>query len=514
VHALLAAAAIALQPPMDLPPSGAAAASAAPRTWIVGATAPAPRLAARFGARALGGASYAVPRAHARAFARALKQRLLFAEPDRVRRRASAVEAAPDDWARGAVVPSTLAPPSPTAAPIAVIDDFVDDSLADLAGHVAYLNGGDDRTVGGPHGTMVASAASAAADGQGILGVLPGNAILSGGVPEQFTCADTTPLIYAAIRAKAKVINMSYGSHGRCFVEFEALQYALSQGILAVAASGNEFTEGNAVSYPAGLPHVLSVAAVNRRGEASYFSTANAAVDVAAPGSDVPLDIPLQFDSDGTRDGFTLADGTSFAAPIAAGAAAWLLSARPELSGAQAGDLLRRTAADTGAQGYDVNTGFGVIDLEAALAASTPPRDPLEPNDGLEWVDGRAFDKPDAFVWKGGAPFGFNATLDEIEDPLDVYRVRVPARSRARITVKPSSGDPAVLVYRGGTRSLGARSRLITGSSRDGSATEVVRVTNTASRARWGFLVILNDTSARALDVRYRVGFKRLAWRP
>ena len=56
---------------------------------------------------------------------------------------------------------------------------------------------------------MVASAASAAADGQGILGVLPGNAILSGGVPEQFTCADTAPLIYAAIRAKARVINMS-----------------------------------------------------------------------------------------------------------------------------------------------------------------------------------------------------------------------------------------------------------------------------------------------------------------
>lgn len=512
MNALLAAATLAVvpAPPMVLPASSPRAQTAA--AWIVGAERPAPGLAERFGARALGRGAYVLPGARARSFAAALRRRglLFYAERNSARSRSSAMESTPDAWGRGAVVPSTLAPPSPTAAPIAVIDDFVDDTSPDLAGHVQYLNGDASSTIEGPHGTMVASAASAAADGAGILGVLPGNTILSGGVPTEFTCADTTPLIYAAIRAKARVINMSYGSHSRCYAEYVALQFALSQGILAVAASGNELTEGNAVSFPAGLPHVLSVAALDEDRSPSYFSTANAAVDVAAPGNDIPLDIPRRFDDDGTRDGFTLASGTSFAAPIAAGAAAWLLSARPELSGAQAGDLLRSTAVDVAAKGYDVNAGYGLINIERALAAPTPPRDPLEPNDGLEWVDGRAFDKPDAFVWRGGASFGFEAAVDEIEDPVDVYRFRIRAHSRVRITVTPSTGDPALLILRSATRSFSQRGRVLGASSKRAGTTEVVRLRNTAGRPRWAFAVVLNDTDARALNVRYRLAFRRI----
>lgn len=516
MNALLAATAVLAAvpaPPMDLPARTTPRAQAPSATWIVGAARPASALAERFGARALGQGAYAIAAAKARPFAAALRGRglLFFAERDAPRTRRSALESAPDAWGRGAVVPSTLVPPSPTAAPIAVIDDFVDDTLPDLAsGHVRYLNRNVDSRIEGPHGTMVASAASAAADGAGILGVLPGNTILSGGVPTEFTCADTTPLIYAAIRAKARVINMSYGSHQRCFAEYIALQFALSQGILAVAATGNELTEGNAVSFPAGLPHVLSVAALDEDLSPSYFSTANAAVDVAAPGNDVPLNIPLAFDDDGTRDGLTLAGGTSFAAPIAAGAAAWLLSARPELSGAQAGDLLRSTALDVAAKGYDVNAGYGLINIERALAAPTPRRDPIEPNDGLEWVDGRAFKNPDPFVWRGGSRFGFEATVDEIEDPVDVYRFRVKARTRARITVNPSSGDPALLVLRSGTKSFSQKGRVLGSSSKPSGTTEVVRLRNTATRPRWAFAVVLNDTDARALNVRYRLGFKRI----
>ena len=515
MQALLAAAAIAAGPaaPVELPGTGARAANA-PSQWIVAATAPVPRLASAYSAQPLGRAAYRLSRARARAFAAALGRRLFYAEPDRALRRTSQFEGSDDTWARGAVVAGSLVPPAPGAAPIAVIDDFVDDSLPDLAGHVTFLNGSTDSPIEGPHGTMVASAAAAAADGAGVVGVLPGATIMSGGVPTQFSCADTAPLIYRAIRAKARVINMSYGSHARCFTEYVALQYALSQGLLAVAATGNEYTEGNLVSYPAGLPHVLSVAAVNKAGRPSYFSTANAAVDVAAPGSEVPLAIPLEFDEfDGARDGKTAADGTSFAAPIAAGAAAWLLSARPGLSGAQAGDLLRRTATELGGDGYDVNTGFGLVDLEAALAAPDPPIDPAEPNDGLEWVDGRAFDRPDPFVWEGGAPDGIDASLDEIEDPLDVYRFRVPAQRRVRVTVDPSSGDPGILVFRKGTKRFSQRQRLLAGSSKAGERTEAVTLRNAGS-ASWAFAVVLNDTSARALDVRYRLAFRRLASRP
>lgn len=499
------------EPPMVLP--GHATRSADAATWIIGArqTPAAAATAIRFGARALGGGAYAIPRAKATGFARALRRghALFYAQPD-VRMRHASYDANPDAWARGAVVPSSLTPPSPTAAPIAVIDDFVDSSLPDLAGHVSYLNATGAPVIEGPHGTMVAGAASASANGQGLLGILPGNTILSYGVPTEFTCADTTPAIYAAIKAKARVINMSYGSPSSCFSEYVALQYALSRGILAVASAGNEFAQGNPVSYPAGLPHVLSVAALNPDLTSAYFSTSNAAVDVAAPGTDVPLDIPLAFDTtDGIQDGYTLADGTSFSAPITAGAAAWILAARPGISGAQAGDLLRRTATDVAKPGYDIDTGFGLISLPRALATATPKEDPLEPNDGFEWVDGRAFDKPDPFVWRGTGSGGFAASIDQVEDPLDVYRFRVPARSSVRLTVKPTSGDPGIVVYRSGTKTLSQRGRIIAASSHRGSTTEVVRLANHGRGAAWAFAVILNDVSASALDAHYRLGFKR-----
>jgi hypothetical protein len=512
MNALLVAAALATStpaPPMQLP--GPSTRATGGGDWIVGAAGrPAAALAARFGARALGTGAYAVPRGRARGFAAALRHRglLFYAQPD-VRMTSDSYDSNPDLWARGAVVPSSLAPPSPTAAPIAVIDDFVDSTLPDLAGHVSYLNGSSASKIEGPHGTEVASVAAAAANGQGIEGILPGATIMSYGVPTKFTCADTVPGILAAIKAKARVINMSYGSKSPCFAEFVALQYALSQGMLAVASSGNEFTEGNPVSYPAGLPHVLSVAALNEDLTTAFFSTANAAVDVAAPGTNVPVDTPLAFDTkDGTADGLSTADGTSFSSPITAGAASWILSARPTLSGAQAGDLLRRTATDVAKPGYDTDTGFGLINLKAAVEAPTPPIDPLEPNDGFEWVDGTAFTKPAPFVWKGGKAFTFAATVDAVEDPLDVYRFRVPGHSHVKLTVKPISGDPAILIYKAGSTKLSQRKNVLAGSSHPGSATETIRLVNHGS-AGWGFAVILNDSSAKALDVAYRLGFKR-----
>lgn len=517
---VLAAPAAALQaPPLPEPPMvlpGHASRAVESARWIVGARPrpPAGAIAARFGARPLGGGAFAVAVGEATGLARALRARhlLFYAQPDVARRRASAFEAAPDAWARGAVVPSTLVPPPPTAAPIAVIDDFVDATLPDLAGHVTYLNRTKNSVIQGPHGTMVASAASAAANGQGILGVLPGNTILSWGVPTEFTCADSTPAIYAAIRAGARVINLSYGSPSPCFPEYVALQVALGRRILVVAAAGNEFAAGNPVSYPAALPHVLSVAALNRNLTTAYFSTANAAVDVAAPGADVPLDIPLPFDTeDGTKDGLTTADGTSFSSPIAAGAAAWVLAARPGLSGAQAADLLRRTATDVAAKGYDVNTGFGLINIPRALAAPAPARDPLEPNDGFEWVDGRAFSKPDPFVWEGYGSRSLVASVDEVEDPLDVYRFRLAPHSRARIAVRAISGDPRILVYRSGTTSLSQRRRILSASSHPGNRTEVVHLANHSPRPRSAFAVVLNDTSAHVLDARYRLSFMRVA---
>ena len=85
------------------------------------------------------------------------------------------------------------------------------------------------------------------------------------------------------------------------------MQIAFAKGSLVVAASGNEFAQGNPVIFPAAYPHVLSVASLDPTLKSSGFSSANAAVDVAAPGVDVPVATPAAFDTeDGVVDGVTL----------------------------------------------------------------------------------------------------------------------------------------------------------------------------------------------------------------
>jgi subtilisin family serine protease len=109
---------------------------------------------------------------------------------------------------------------------------------------------------------------------------------------------------------------------------------------------------------------VLSVGAVGLDLAAASFSNANAAVDISAPGVGVPVAIPLAFDTaDGVQDGLTVADGTSFAAPMVSGAAAWVRAARSDLSGMQVADVLRYGSYDVGPAGWDPDHGWGVVNI-------------------------------------------------------------------------------------------------------------------------------------------------------
>ena len=67
------------------------------------------------------------------------------------------------------------------------------------------------------------------------------------------------------------------------------------------------------------------------------------------------------------------ANGTSFAAPYVAGAAALLLSVDPTLTRDQMLALLESTALDLGQPGADVQFGSGLIDADAATRAAAPP---------------------------------------------------------------------------------------------------------------------------------------------
>jgi hypothetical protein len=450
---------------------------------------------------------FQVSRERARALAGALRARglLRFAEPNIKFHHTSAFEGQIAAWARGAVVNQTLASPAPGVASIAVIDDFIDPSTADVGPQTRYLNA-STGAISGPHGTEVASAAAAASNGVGVVGIFPGAPLLS--YQTDLTCADIGDGIHAAVAAGARVINLSLGSPSDCYDALLAIMDAYGSGTLVVAAAGNEFDQGNPVEYPAAYPHVLSVGALDQQLAPAYFSTANSSVDIAAPGVQVPLDIPVAFDvQDGVADGVTLNDGTSFAAPIVAGAAAWLATARPNLSNGQIADILRRSAIDVGAKGYDAQTGFGLVNVVRALGFATPSRDILEPNDEIAFVNGRLFSKPDPYVWRGtGIHELRGGTIDAIEDPIDVYRIQVPGHAKVKILMTPNFGLPSLSVFTSAARSTAERkTRVATGH---GARAKSVVLVNDSAKARAAFVVLKAPTS-QSLDAGYRLTFFR-----
>src|SRR5690606_14090556 len=93
--------------------------------------------------------------------------------------------------------------------------------------------------------------------------------------------------IYAAIEDGVDVINLSLAIGYSSLVE-EAIQVALEQGIVVVAAAGNYVNGGGKkeVVFPASVDGVISVGAVDSRGKLSNFS-AKHGVDILAPGDGV-----------------------------------------------------------------------------------------------------------------------------------------------------------------------------------------------------------------------------------
>ena len=71
---------------------------------------------------------------------------------------------------------------------------------------------------------------------------------------------------------------------------------------------------------------------------------------------------------------------------------------RSRLDSTQLTDVIRSAARDVGPSGWDALYGFGAFDLPRALSSRTPAADPLEPNDDIEWVDGRRFRRDPRFT--------------------------------------------------------------------------------------------------------------------
>ena len=153
------------------------------------------------------------------------------------------------------------------------------------------------------------------------------------------------------------VINMSFGGGGS-LAEEEALNEAYNDGILCIAAAGNE---SGAVSAPANYDCVMAISASTSTDGFASFSNFGPEIELIAPGYAIY--------STYKRGGYTTMSGTSMASPEAVGAAALAWSAHPTYTNVQIRTLLHNTAENIGLTTYQ--QGYGLVDAENAALGTT-----------------------------------------------------------------------------------------------------------------------------------------------
>jgi thermitase len=257
--------------------------------------------------------------------------------------------------------------PTTGGVPVGIIDTGIDAGHEDLAGRVGACGSAaqglvtdGDCSDGEGHGTHVAGTIGAIADnGLGIAGVAFGAPLIvcrALGADGSGTVADIAACMRWSRDKGARVISMSLGGPpSETLAAAARTAYARGgrAGSLIVAAAGND---GDAtVSYPAGLPQVVSVAAVGPTDAVAPFSNENPDVELAAAGVDVI--------STRRGGGYVRESGTSMATPHVAAAAALLWGADRSATAARIRAKLDAAVDDLGAPGRDPAYGFGVLDL-------------------------------------------------------------------------------------------------------------------------------------------------------
>ena len=101
-----------------------------------------------------------------------------------------------------------------------------------------------------------------------------------------------------------------------------------------------------------------------------------------------------------------------------------------------------------------------------------------------------------AFMWRGHGRARLAATVNPWEDPLDVYRIRIPAHRRAHVTAAPRITGIGWLAFDTKAASVNDTAHQVASSQRSGRRTERVTVRNRSSRARMFYL----DVETQGVD--------------
>jgi stage II sporulation protein D len=389
---------------------------------------------------------------------------------------------------------------------VAVIDTGIDLGHPDLAANVvaakSFVGGSADDPIG--HGTFVAGLIAAEVDNaEGVAGMAFPARLLVARVATadgDIDAAVEAKAIRWAVNRGARVINLSIGGlrdpldRGRDTFsqeEADAIAYAHRKGVVVVASVGNGDSAPSRpwpyASYPAALPHVIGVSSVAQNGSVPGFSNRDAVFnDLSAPGQGLVSTAPRKLTAErpacldqgyspcappDLRDGA----GTSFSAAQVSAAAAILLAVNPKLAPEQVAAILGRSAVDAKAisgclpcaPGRDARSGWGTLDVTAALEALADPLPPVDRYESNDDAGTRA-----ATIY--GRERTLKATLDFWDDQLDVYRVNVRRGERLRAFLRgPAGTQTNLILWRPGTEhveglSTDVQERRVTQSARAG----------------------------------------------
>ncbi|MCX8206849.1 MAG: S8 family serine peptidase [Methanothrix sp.] len=218
---------------------------------------------------------------------------------------------------------------------VAIIDTGADTLHPDLLMRIedfadAYGPGEYSQSDTQGHGTHVAGTivADGGYDGKGIYGMAPEADLRV--YSTNFYYSDVASGIYRATDLGAEIISMSLGGSVESSTLNRALDYAMANGVLVVAAAGNGLPNNPTMATPARYPAVIGVGAIDRSGSAIWWSSPGSndgdyipegnEVTFGAPGVSVYSTYPTGMGYYATMS------GTSMATPHIAGTAASLWS--------------------------------------------------------------------------------------------------------------------------------------------------------------------------------------------
>ena len=229
------------------------------------------------------------------------------------------------------------------------------------------------------HGTHVAGITAAATDnGLGVAGTAPDAKILpikvfpskSGSLG--FTAVPSA--IRYAVQQGARVVNLSLGTFDTGVSLIGLTQTpcseALQAGTLCVVASGNAGGD-QASGYPRDYPGLVVTANDDKGQHSSFGQKADTQWSLSAPGVGIYSTVPVEM------GGYATLQGTSMAAPHAAGVAALAFAAmNPPKTSAGVREVVQKLLETAKPMGNTGTNGAGIIDAAAALGVPVVADEP------------------------------------------------------------------------------------------------------------------------------------------